>query len=157
MEPYSATLGLRCTRIAKKRDQEQNAAPNRSIAPNLHAARDSPPSQFSTLSLLEHPAIQDTSSLAPVNVPPETNPAGRKRQSIFIDGYPVLTRLLAQLDLLSKTRSMSTLNGTCTPNKCSSSAHGRIRDLDRPVVSRTISGIAYAVSSSCSRCRALRL
>ena len=144
LEPYSATLGLRCTRISRKRDQEQNAAPIRSIAPNLHAARGSPPSQLSTLSLLEHPAIQDTSSLAPVNMPPETNPTwGRKRQSLIIGDYPVLTGLSAQLDLLFKTKSMSTFDRTCTPNKCASSAHGRLRDLDRPVVSRTTSGIAY--------------
>ncbi len=55
-ESYSATLGLLCTRIPKTRDWECNVTLKRSIAPNLHAARDSHPSQFATLSLLDHPA-----------------------------------------------------------------------------------------------------
>ena len=67
-----------------------------------------------------------------------------------------LTGLSAQLDLLFKTKSMPTFDGTCTLKNSASSAHGRICDLDRPVVSRTTSGTAYVVSSL-SRGRALQL
>jgi hypothetical protein len=70
---------------------------------------------------------------------------------------PFLTGLSAQLDLLFKTKSMPTFDGTCTLNKSTSSAHGRIRDLGRPVVSCTTSGIAYVVFSSSSGGPALRL
>ena len=83
-------MGLRCTRTAKTRDQERSVTPKHSIAPNPLGARDSHISQFSTSSLLEHPAIQDTSSLGPVNMPPKINLSwGRKRESLAIDDYPI--------------------------------------------------------------------
>ena len=142
-DPYSATLGIVCTRIAKTRNLEGIVAPKRNIAPNLLSARDSHLSQSSTLSLPVHPAIHDTSSLGPINMPLETNPTWEgKCQSFISDNYAVLTGLSAQLDLLFKTKCTSTFDGTCTLNKSVFSAHGRIRDLDKPVVCCTTPEIA---------------
>ena len=139
----TSTLILQPLGIAKTRNPEGIVAPKRNIAPNLLSARDSHPSQSSTFSLLEHPAIHDTSSLGPINMPLETNPTWEgKCQSFIIDNYAVLTGLSAQLDLLFKTKCSSTFDGTCTPNKSVLSAHGRICDLDKPVVCRTTPGIA---------------
>ena len=142
LEPYRATMGLRCTRHAKTRDQE------RSVAPNLV----SHPTQILIQINCQHEVclIIPPFRIHLVSIQSTCLPKPTCHGNVRVNSSPLTTTLCltgssAQLDMLFKTKSMPTFDGTCKLNKSASSAHCRILDLDRPVVSRKTSEIAYVV------------